>query len=130
MQRHAMLMYTSCGWFFDELSGIETVQVLHYAGRVIQLARETGRWNPEPEFLRRLALAQSNLPEMGDGASIYNRLGSRRHLSIYARWARILPSAQCLTAITLSRSTAIPLKALDYRHAEAGTARLALGLAR
>ena len=73
MQRHAMLMYTSCGWFFDELSGIETMQVLQYAGRVIQLARETGNVDPEPEFLRRLALAQSNLPEMGDGASIYNR---------------------------------------------------------
>src|SRR5204863_9526837 len=38
MQRHAMLMYTSCGWFFDELSGIETVQVIFYAARVIQLA--------------------------------------------------------------------------------------------
>ena len=37
MQRHAMLMYTSCGWFFDELSGIETVQVIQYAGRVVQL---------------------------------------------------------------------------------------------
>ena len=41
MQRHAMLMYTSCGWFFDELSGLETVQVVQYAGRAIQLARET-----------------------------------------------------------------------------------------
>ena len=40
MQRHAMLMYTSCGWFFDELSGLETVQVIHYAGRVVQLAKE------------------------------------------------------------------------------------------
>ena len=39
MQRHAMLMYTSCGWFFDELSGLETVQVIHYAGRALQLAR-------------------------------------------------------------------------------------------
>ncbi|HSK45519.1 MAG TPA: DUF3536 domain-containing protein, partial [Candidatus Binatia bacterium] len=73
MQRHAMLMYTSCGWFFDELSGIETMQVLQYAGRVIQLARETGNVDAEPEFLRRLALAKSNLPELGDGAAIYNR---------------------------------------------------------
>ncbi len=40
MQRHAMLMYTSCGWFFDELSGIETVQVIQYAGRAVQLAEE------------------------------------------------------------------------------------------
>ena len=35
LQRHAMLMYTSCGWFFDEISGIETVQVIQYAGRAI-----------------------------------------------------------------------------------------------
>ena len=42
IQRQSMLMYTSCGWFFDELSGIETVQVLHYAGRAIQLAETIG----------------------------------------------------------------------------------------
>ncbi len=40
MQRNALLMYTSCGWFFDEISGIETVQILMYAGRVLQLAEE------------------------------------------------------------------------------------------
>jgi alpha-amylase/alpha-mannosidase (GH57 family) len=69
MQRHAMLMYTSCGWFFDEVSGIETLQVLQYAGRVIQLARETGNLDLEPRFLERLAAAQSNVPEFGDGAA-------------------------------------------------------------
>jgi alpha-amylase/alpha-mannosidase (GH57 family) len=40
MQRHAMLMYTSCGWFFDELSGIETTQVIQYAARTIQIYQE------------------------------------------------------------------------------------------
>ena len=43
LQRHTMLMYTSCGWFFDELSGIETVQVIQYAGRAVQLAQEHPR---------------------------------------------------------------------------------------
>jgi alpha-amylase/alpha-mannosidase (GH57 family) len=38
LERHTQLMYTSCGWFFDEISGIETVQIIAYAGRVIQLA--------------------------------------------------------------------------------------------
>ena len=38
MQRHAQLMYTSCGWFFDDISGIETVQIIAYAARVLQLA--------------------------------------------------------------------------------------------
>ncbi len=71
MQRHAMLMYTSCGWFFDELSGIETVQVIMYAGRAIQLAREALGQDFEPEFLSRLRQAKSNLPAYSDGALIY-----------------------------------------------------------
>ncbi|NJN65231.1 MAG: DUF3536 domain-containing protein [Chloroflexaceae bacterium] len=76
LQRHAMLMYTSCGWFFDELSGIETVQVIQYAGRVIQLAQEalstpSPRDSLEEGFVKRLAFAKSNLPEYRDGAHIY-----------------------------------------------------------
>ncbi len=63
MQRHAMLMYTSCGWFFDELSGIETVQVIQYAGRVAQLADELFGDTIEQRLVRKLALAKSNLPE-------------------------------------------------------------------
>jgi alpha-amylase/alpha-mannosidase (GH57 family) len=73
MQRHALLMYTSCGWFFDELSGLETVQVIHYAARALQLAEECSGQSLEPEFLQRLALVKSNLPEHGDGAKIYEK---------------------------------------------------------
>ena len=68
-----LLMYTSCGWFFDELSGLETVQVIHYAGRALQLAEECCGEKLEPEFLQHLALAKSNLPEHGDGAKIYEK---------------------------------------------------------
>src|SRR5690606_23503946 len=67
-----LLMYTSCAWFFDELSGIETVQVLGYAGRAIQLAAELARINVETPFLARLTEARSNLVEQGDGARIYD----------------------------------------------------------
>jgi alpha-amylase/alpha-mannosidase (GH57 family) len=73
MQRHAMLMYTSCGWFFDELSGIETVQVIQYAGRAIQLAWEVSGQDLEPPFLERLERAKSNLPEHEDGGRIYEK---------------------------------------------------------
>ena len=73
LQRHAMLMYTSCGWFFDELSGIETVQVIQYAARVIQLANEIFGQDFEPAFLERLEKAKSNLPEHGDGRNIYQK---------------------------------------------------------
>ena len=71
MQRHAMLMYTSCGWFFDELSGLETVQILQYAGRAIQLAERSGTLGIEDAFMERLALARSNVTEHGHGAEIY-----------------------------------------------------------
>ena len=73
MQRHAMLMYTSCGWFFDELSGLETVQVLHYAGHAVQLAKQVLGGNIEQGFLEKLRAAKSNLPEHGDGAQIYEK---------------------------------------------------------
>jgi alpha-amylase/alpha-mannosidase (GH57 family) len=71
LQRHTMLMYTSCGWFFDELSGIETVQVIEYAGRAIQLAQELFGDNIENNFLGRLELAKSNIARHGDGRRIY-----------------------------------------------------------
>ncbi len=71
MQRHAMLMYTSCGWFFDDLSGIETVQIIQYAGRAMQLAENYCIQVIETPFLERLALAASNLPEHGNGSEIY-----------------------------------------------------------
>jgi len=73
MQRHAMLMYTSCGWFFDELSGLETVQVIHYAGRALRLAEECSGESIEADFLKELAKAKSNMPEHGDGARIYEK---------------------------------------------------------
>ena len=74
MQRHTQLMYTSCGWFFDDISGIETVQVIAYAARVLQLAQELFGQQAEglePTFLARLAEARSNVPSAGNGADIY-----------------------------------------------------------
>jgi alpha-amylase/alpha-mannosidase (GH57 family) len=73
LQRHAMLMYTSCGWFFDELSGIETVQVIQYAGRAVQLAQEIFGNDIETRFLERLELAKSNIRKHGDGRRIYDK---------------------------------------------------------
>ena len=75
LQRHTQLMYTSCGWFFDDISGIEAVQVIAYAARVLQLAQELFGEQAgalEPNFLARLAEARSNVAAAGDGARIYN----------------------------------------------------------
>jgi len=73
MQRHAMLMYTSCGWFFDELSRIETVQVIQYAGRTIQLAERLFNDEFEEPFLQRLERAMSNVAEHGNGRQIFEK---------------------------------------------------------
>lgn len=73
MERHLMLMYTSCGWFFDELSGLETVQVLMYAARAMQLATELFGGNPQGWFLELLSHAESNLAEEKNAAEIYRR---------------------------------------------------------
>jgi alpha-amylase/alpha-mannosidase (GH57 family) len=76
LQRHTQLMYTSCGWFFDEISGIETVQIIAYAGRVLQLAAKLfGEPGValEAKFLEILARAKSNVAEVGDGAEVYRR---------------------------------------------------------
>src|SRR5262249_34744972 len=51
MQRHGMLMFTSCGWFFDEISGLEATQCLRYAARALQLARHFDH-DFEDEFLK------------------------------------------------------------------------------
>jgi alpha-amylase/alpha-mannosidase (GH57 family) len=71
IQRHAMLMYTSCGWFFDEVSGTETVQVIMYAGRAVQLAKETLGLDLREAFLEKLGQVPSNIGEYGNGANIY-----------------------------------------------------------
>jgi len=73
MQRHAMLMYTSCGWFFDEISGIETTQVLQYAARAMQLAGSICGISLDPFFSSILATAPSNLPEYANGAEVFAR---------------------------------------------------------
>ena len=74
LQRFALLMYTSCGWFFNDLAGIEPVQILKYAGRVIDLMDQLGLPPARERFLAMLAEARSNRPELGNGADIYRRL--------------------------------------------------------
>ena len=71
MERNSLLMFTSCGWFFDEISRIEPVQVLRYAARAIEFAKNIFDIDLEPPFLKLLAEAPSNVPELQDGAKIY-----------------------------------------------------------
>ncbi len=73
IQRQALLMYTSCGWFFSEISGIETVQIMKYAARAMQLAAYFTKQNYEKKFLEILSDAKSNIQEYGTGKDIYER---------------------------------------------------------
>ncbi|HEY3097344.1 MAG TPA: DUF3536 domain-containing protein, partial [Methylomirabilota bacterium] len=74
LQRNRLLMYTSCGWFFDELSAIEPVQILRYAAMALQYLADLGGPRLEEEFVRRLAAAPTNVPAYPDGAAVWKRL--------------------------------------------------------
>jgi len=127
MQRHAMLMYTSCGWFFDEISGIETTQILQYADRAIQLAESESTINLEKEFLHRLTQAKSNLPELKNGAIVHkmyvqpSRLTLSRVGSHYAVASLFEDFPEMLTICNYRAESQI------YQRIDAGTLRLAVG---
>ncbi|MGC8740695.1 MAG: DUF3536 domain-containing protein [Candidatus Sumerlaeaceae bacterium] len=71
MQRHCLLMFTSCGWFFDDISGIETQQVMLFAARAMQLYNQVSGQDLEPTYLKMIEEAKSNLAQFVNGAHIY-----------------------------------------------------------
>jgi hypothetical protein len=115
-QHWGMYMFTSCAWFFDDISGIEAVQNLRFAARAMQLAQELDGGGWEAELLETLALAQSNLPREGNGALIWQRevetarVGPRRvaaHAVISGVMGDEPPPEQLYC---------YQLQAVDYRH--------------
>ncbi len=128
LQRQALLSFTSCGWFFDEPTGIETVQVLTYAARALQLAAEFGEYL-EPEFLRRLQPLRSNLPTDSDGHQLYERLvrplvtDGRRLVAHYAMEALFREPQP-------THTPAYHISGTDSRLTQAGSATFASGGAR
>ncbi|MEL6775948.1 MAG: DUF3536 domain-containing protein [Cyanobacteria bacterium J06597_16] len=71
MQRHTLLMYTSCGWFFDEISRPEGTQLLRYASRAIELAETIAKEPLEADFIAQLNHAPSNIDHFKNGAGVY-----------------------------------------------------------
>jgi alpha-amylase/alpha-mannosidase (GH57 family) len=134
MQRHAMLMYTSCGWFFDELTGIETVQVIQYAGRVVQLAEglfgHDMKQSLEAGFVEKLALAKSNLPEHGDGAAIYEKFAKTASVNLLKVGAHYAMSSLFEDYPDNTRIYAYSVERKEYRLKRSGKMRLAFGKAR
>ena len=129
LQRHAMLMYTSCGWFFDELSGIETVQVIQYAGRVVQLAHEFDDCI-ERRFVEKLALAKSNLPEHRDGARIYEKFVKPAMVDLLKLGAHYAISSVFEHVPEDVRIYSYSVDSKEYRLKRSGKMRLASGKAR
>jgi alpha-amylase/alpha-mannosidase (GH57 family) len=74
LQRMLILMYTSCGWFFNDISGIETIQILRYAARAIDLMAQLHLPSPREQFLQTLSAAKSNRLELGTGADIFRQM--------------------------------------------------------
>jgi alpha-amylase/alpha-mannosidase (GH57 family) len=130
MQRHAQLMYTSCGWFFDDIAGIETVQVIAYAARVLQLAKQLFGQQAapfEPAFLARLAEAHSNIPEEGDGARIYEKSVATMELNLEQVAAHYAISSIFSSFADATDLFCFHVRRISYEIYTSGRGRLALG---
>ncbi len=74
MQRRLLRMYASCGWFFDDVAGLESQLVLRQAGRALELWRCLGGEPPQEDFFALLGEARSNDPVLGTGADVFRRV--------------------------------------------------------
>ncbi|MCG8421013.1 MAG: DUF3536 domain-containing protein [Proteobacteria bacterium] len=130
MQRHTMLMYTSCGWFFDDIGGPEAIQILGYAARAIELAGLIWQNDVESGFLEHLELAESNLAEVGNGRRVYlervipGRIDLRRVIAHYAV-SSLFDDIREQTSIYCYQ-----MQARDLHIHQAGKAKLTVGTVR
>ena len=129
MERHAMLMYTSCGWFFTDLAGLETVQVMQYAGRAIQLAGQFTSQPIEEQFLDLLSAARSNLPENGDGRQVYEKFVRPAMIDLPKVGAHYAIASLFEEFPEQARIYSFTVRRTDFESVEAGVTRLAAGQA-
>ena len=130
IQRNAQLMFTSCGWFFDDLAGTETVQVIAYAARVLQLAQQVFGEQAaplEPAFLARLAEAHSNDPAAGDGARIYRKCVDTMELHLEQVAAHYAISSVFSSFADETDLFCYRVRRISYEIHASGRGRLALG---
>jgi alpha-amylase/alpha-mannosidase (GH57 family) len=127
MQRQAGLMFTSCGWFFSELSGIETVQVLRYAARAIQLARDLVGLDLEPGFEAALAKAPSNDPNLRDGGRVYRTLVKPSVVTLEGVGAHLAIASSVRPVPDHGRVFCYTYRVEGRRAAQSGPVALALG---
>jgi alpha-amylase/alpha-mannosidase (GH57 family) len=127
IQRHAMLMFTSCGWFFDDISGIETVQVIQYAARAIQLAANFTPDDFESDLLKLLEQAKSNVPEHQNGRVVYEKFIKPAVMTREKVAAHYAISSLFEAYPEEARIYSFIVKQADRQLFTAGNARLAFG---
>ncbi len=130
IQRHAMLMYTSCGWFFDELSGIEPVQVMQYAGRALQLGQEISGLAIEPGFLKRLERAKSNILDHENGRGTYDKFVKPAIVDLEKVCAHYAMNSLFEDYPEEAPVYCYTADQEDYKSSDAGKARLVVGRVR
>jgi len=130
LQRHLMLMYTSCGWFFDDVSGIETVQNIQYAGRAVQLADDVFGDSVEEEFLERLEKAESNIRQQGNGKRVYE--GAVKPGMVDLKWlaAHFAINSLFEESAEAGKIYCYRVEVDDYQRYEAGRTSMAVGMLR
>jgi len=129
MQTNAMLMYTSCGWFFNEVSGIETVQVLKYAARAIQLTQDITGIDLDEGFISRLGGVISNVPELKDAAHIYRAMVKPSVVDLLRVGAHYAMTSLFEQYPSQTNMYSYSVKSEQYDLKEAGRLRLAVGRA-
>ena len=128
IQRNAQLMFTSCGWFFDDISGIETVQVIAYAARVLQLTKLLfNDESLEAAFLTRLEEARSNVPSAGNGADIYKKCVAAMEINLEQVVAHYAISSVFSSFAEETDLFCFHVHRISYDIATSGRGRLTLG---
>ena len=130
MQRNALFMYTSCGWFFEEISRPEGVQILRYGARALELAGEVTGIQLEPEFLSRLAKAPSNVELFGNGAEVYRQLVVTAQIGFKQVAAHYAISSLFNNYPQQERVYCYSAQQLDYQKQQMGSLTLAIGQVR
>lgn len=128
IQRQTLLMYTSCGWFFDELSGIETVQVIQYAGRAIQLGEQLFGETLKQDFLKILEKAKSNIADHRDGKHIFEKFVEPAMVNLKKVGAHYGISSIFEEYAENPTIFCYQIDRRDYQTSEAGRAKLATGV--
>jgi alpha-amylase/alpha-mannosidase (GH57 family) len=127
MQRHTLLMYTSCGWFFEELSRPEGTQILRYASRALELAGDVTGIRLEEEFVRWLALAPSNVECFKNGAEVYRQLVTTAQISLEQVAAHYAVSSLFTSFAREQSIYCYTAHQLDYQLQHMGALTLAVG---